>query len=67
MSDIDSDDSQCTGRSDLESTILRYSLVYSTIDLTPLIIDENQLISRRFNTTCFSADQTQKSSHGYRG
>jgi len=56
MSDIDSEDSQCTGRSDLESTIPHYSLLDSTIDLTPLGVNEN---NPGFNTTRFSADQTQ--------
>jgi len=59
MSDIDSEDSQRTGRSDLESTLPHYFLVDSTLDLTPLAVEENQPTNRRFNTTCFSADQTQ--------
>jgi len=60
MSDIDSEESQCRGRSDLESTIPHYSLVDSKIDLTPLDMGEDSPNNQRqFNNTCFSADQTQ--------
>jgi len=57
MSDLDNEDSQCRNRSDLESTLPYYSLVDSTIDLTPLNRDEDSLNEninnrRRFNTTC---------------
>jgi len=62
MSDLDSEDSQCRGRSDLVSTLPHYSLVDSTKDLTPLnkqdddwSLDTTHMRSQ-FNTTCFSAD-----------
>jgi len=57
MSNTDSDEYHCSGRSDIESTLPHYSLVDSTIDLTPLDVEENN--PRRFNTTRFSANQTQ--------
>jgi len=64
MSDFESEDSQCRGRSDLESTIPHYYLVDSTIDLTPLDRDEDSSNDtkhrNRFNTTCFSADQVYR-------
>jgi len=55
MSDLDSEDSQSTGWSDLESTLPHYSLVDSTIDLTPLGVNENT----RLKATRLSANKTQ--------
>jgi len=67
MSDLDSEDSQCWGRLDLESNIPHYSLVDSTIDLTPVtgredsVHDTTHRYGPPFNTTtCFSADRDYK-------
>jgi len=66
MSDLGSEDSQCQGRLDLESNNPHYSLVDSTIDLTPsnaiyydwFLDNTHRRSPPRFNiTTGFSADQ----------
>jgi len=66
MSDFDSEDSQCRGSLDLESNIPHYSLVDSTINLTPINSRDDDwsldTTHRRsppcFSTTkCFSAEQ----------
>jgi len=64
MSDLDSEDSQCRGRSDLVSTLPHYSLVDSTIDLTPLnnqdddwFLDTTHRRPQFNTTTCFFADK----------
>jgi len=55
MSDSDFEDSQCRGRSELESNLPHYSLVDSTIDLTSLGVNEYT----NLNPNRFSANQTQ--------
>jgi len=66
MSDFESEDSQCRGRSNLESILPHYSLVDSTIDLTPSNNrDDDWSLDTthrcpQFNTTCFSADHDYK-------
>jgi len=64
MSDIDFEDSHCPRRSDQESNLPHYSLVDSTLDLTPLDMGEHSPNHRRLNTTCFSADQKQNRAIG---
>jgi len=53
MSDSDFEDSQCTGRSDLDLNFPHYSLVDSRVDITSLGVNEN------INPNLFSANQTQ--------
>jgi len=53
MSDIISEDSQCMGHSESESTLPHYSVVDSTIDLTSLGVNENT----NLNHNRFSANQ----------